>query len=68
MLRPLLKYAQDDAGVKALAAAARAEPQRAFVSASLRPYLLASLIEADPARPALVVAGDTGPPATWRPT
>ena len=58
MLRPLLKYAHDDAGVKALAGAARAEPQRAFVSASLRPYLLASLIDADPARPALVVAGD----------
>ncbi|MGH2978613.1 MAG: transcription-repair coupling factor, partial [Solirubrobacterales bacterium] len=28
------------------------------VSASLRPYLLASLLDADPARPALVVAGD----------
>ena len=29
-----------------------------FVSASLRPYLLASLLDAEPARPALVVAGD----------
>ena len=38
--------------------AARAEPQRAFVSASLRPYLLASLLDAEPDRPALVVAGD----------
>src|ERR671917_1024237 len=58
MLRPLLKYAHEDAAVTALADAARAEPQRAFVSASLRPYLLASLLDADPARPALVVAGD----------
>jgi transcription-repair coupling factor (superfamily II helicase) len=44
--------------VEALASAARGEPQRAFVSASMRPYLLASLIDADPERPALVVAGD----------
>src|ERR671924_440626 len=58
MLRPLLKYAHDDAGVSALAEAARDKPQRAFVSASLRPYLLASLIDAEPGRPALVVAGD----------
>ena len=58
MLRSLLKYAHEDAGVNALADAARAEPQRAFVSASLRPYLLASLLDADPERPALVVAGD----------
>ena len=33
-------------------------PQRAFVSASLRPYLLASLLDSDPERPALIVAGD----------
>src|ERR671924_222993 len=58
MLRPLLKYAHDDAGVSALAEAARDKPQRAFVSASLRPYLLASLIDAEPGRPALIVAGD----------
>src|ERR687896_740843 len=58
MLRPLLKYAHEDAGVTALADAVRAEPQRAFVSASLRPYLLASLLDAEPERPALVVAGD----------
>ena len=58
MLRALLRYAHEDAGVTALADAARAEPQRAFVSASLRPYLLASLLDADPERPALVVAGD----------
>ena len=36
MLRPLLKYAQEDAKVTALADAARSAPQRAFVSASLR--------------------------------
>jgi transcription-repair coupling factor (superfamily II helicase) len=58
MLRQLLTYAHEDRSVAALAQAARAEPQRAFVSASLRPYLLASLIDAEPRRPALVVAGD----------
>ena len=58
MLRQLLTYAQRDDSVAALAEAARREPQRAFVSASLRPYLLASLIDGDPGRPALVVAGD----------
>ncbi|HEY6777551.1 MAG TPA: transcription-repair coupling factor [Thermoleophilaceae bacterium] len=58
MLRQLLTYAQEDRSVTALAEAARGGPQRAFVSASLRPYLLASLIDAEPERPALVVAGD----------
>src|SRR5215203_7012291 len=58
MLRALLKYARDDQSVNALVTAARAEPQRAFVSASLRPYLLASLLDSDAERPALVVAGD----------
>ncbi|MBD0291374.1 MAG: transcription-repair coupling factor [Thermoleophilia bacterium] len=58
MLRQLLTYAHEDRSIAALAEAARAEPQRAFVSASLRPYLLASLIDAEPKRPALVVAGD----------
>ena len=57
-LRQLLTYAHEDASFEALADAARGEPQRAFVSASLRPYLLASLLDADPSRPALVVAGD----------
>jgi transcription-repair coupling factor (superfamily II helicase) len=58
MLRQLLTYAHEDRSVAALAEAARNEPQRAFVSASLRPYLLASLIDAEQERPALVVAGD----------
>jgi transcription-repair coupling factor (superfamily II helicase) len=58
MLRSLLTYAQHDPSVSALADAARSEPQRAFVSASMRPYLLAALIDSEPQRPALVVAGD----------
>src|SRR3954471_21349538 len=57
-LRQLLTYAHDSPEVEALSDAARLEPQRAFVSASLRPYLLASLLDAEPDRPALVVAGD----------
>ena len=57
-LRQLLTYAHEDPAVDALSAAAREEPQRAFVSASLRPYLLASLLDLEPSRPALVVAGD----------
>ena len=58
MLRSLLTYAQHDDSVAKLVEAAHGEPQRAFVSSSLRPYLLASLIDADPERPALIVAGD----------
>ena len=61
MLRQLLTYAHEDPAVAALADAAREAPQRAFVSASLRPYLLAALIDTDPERPALVVAGDDRP-------
>jgi transcription-repair coupling factor (superfamily II helicase) len=57
-LRQLLTYAHESDAVMALAESARAEPQRAFVSASLRPYLLAALVDSEPARPALVVAGD----------
>jgi transcription-repair coupling factor (superfamily II helicase) len=57
-LRSLLTYAHDDDSVAALAEATRRGPQRAFVSAGLRPYLLASLLDAEPGRPALVVAGD----------
>ena len=59
-LRQLLRYAHEDESVGRLAAATLAadDPQRAFVSASLRPYLLAALLDSEPARPALVVAGD----------
>ena len=57
-LRQLLTYAHESPEVEALSEGARTEPQRAFVSASLRPYLLASLLDAQPQRPALVVAGD----------
>jgi transcription-repair coupling factor (superfamily II helicase) len=57
-LHQLLTYAHEDEAVTALAEAARRAPQRAFVSASLRPYLLASLLDAEPERPALVVAAD----------
>jgi transcription-repair coupling factor (superfamily II helicase) len=59
-LRQLLSYAHRDSAVTALAEAAAnsGEAQRAFVSASLRPYLLAALVDAEPDRPALVVAGD----------
>ncbi len=58
MLRALLRYAHENESVTALAEAARRAPQRAFVSASLRPYLLASLLDLEPERPALVIAGD----------
>jgi transcription-repair coupling factor (superfamily II helicase) len=57
-LRTLLTYAHDDADVAALSEAARREPQRAFVSMSMRPYLLAALLDSEPDRPALVIAGD----------
>ncbi len=58
-LRQLLTYAQEDDAVNRLVDAARADgPQRAFVSASMRPYLLAAVLDAEPERAALVVAGD----------
>jgi transcription-repair coupling factor (superfamily II helicase) len=59
-MRQLLRYAHEDESVTRLADATLAaeRPQRAFVSAGLRPYLLAALLDADPDRPALVVAGD----------
>src|SRR4051794_17034686 len=56
-LRQLLTYAHESDEIAALSEAARREPQRAFVSASMRPYLLASLLDAEPGRPGLVVAG-----------
>jgi transcription-repair coupling factor (superfamily II helicase) len=52
-LRPLLSHLQDDDDGRRLAA----EGGRAFVSQSLRAYLVAALTDMDPA-PALVVAGD----------
>ena len=59
-LRQLLSYAHQDSAVGALADATAngGEAQRAFVSSSLRPYLLAAVLDAEPGRPALVVAGD----------
>jgi len=66
-LRPLLELAADDERFVALAAAARAgaepgaEGAEALVSASIRPYALAALLEADEGlggRPALLVAPD----------
>jgi transcription-repair coupling factor (superfamily II helicase) len=54
MLRSLLTHADQDPQVARLAEAGG----RAFVSQSLRPYLLAALLDGDPDRPAIVVAGD----------
>src|SRR3954470_21950467 len=65
-LRQLLTYAHENPEVRELADAAASRNggkgtsggERAFVSASLRPYLLAALLDANPERPALVIAGD----------
>jgi len=54
MLATLLRHADDDAQTAALAR----DGGRAFVSMSLRPYLLAALIDQKPDCPAIVVAGD----------
>jgi transcription-repair coupling factor (superfamily II helicase) len=54
MLRTLLTHADDDPQTSRLAA----EGGRAFVSQSLRPYLVAALVDREPDRPAIVVAGD----------
>src|SRR5436305_3881696 len=54
MLRALLSHADDDSQTAALAR----DGGRAFVSQSLRPYLIAALLDRDPGRPAIVVAGD----------
>jgi transcription-repair coupling factor (superfamily II helicase) len=57
-LRSLLGFVHDDPGGERLAR----EGGRAFVSAALRPYLIAGLADSDPAgaraRPTLVVVGD----------
>ncbi len=54
MLRSLLAHADQDPQTAALLRGGG----RAFVSQSLRPYLLAALVESDPNTPAIVVAGD----------
>jgi transcription-repair coupling factor (superfamily II helicase) len=54
MLSALLAYAADDPATAALAS----QGGRAFVSQSLKPYVVAALAQADPAKPLLVVAGD----------
>jgi transcription-repair coupling factor (superfamily II helicase) len=54
MLRTLLIHADEDAQTAQLAE----RGGRAFVSQSLRPYLLAALLDREPDRPAIVVAGD----------
>ena len=54
MLRTLLRHADDDPQTAAL----QRDGGRAFVSQSLRPYLVAALLDHEPNRPAIVVAGD----------
>jgi transcription-repair coupling factor (superfamily II helicase) len=54
MLSSLLSHAEDDPQTAALAR----EGGEAFVSQSLRPYLVSALLDRDPERPAVVVAGD----------
>ncbi len=54
MLRTLLTHADEDQQTAKLVEAGG----RAFVSQSLRPYLLAALLDQEPDRPAIVVAGD----------
>jgi transcription-repair coupling factor (superfamily II helicase) len=60
-LRPLLEIAQFDERFARLAEAARAGGAEAGISAAIRPYLLAALVESAAAlggRPALIVAAD----------
>src|SRR5579875_1313019 len=54
MLRTLLTHADEDPQTRTL----WEEGGRAFVSGSLRPYLIAALLEREPATPGIVVAGD----------
>jgi transcription-repair coupling factor (superfamily II helicase) len=54
VLRPLLAHSADDPQTNALAR----DGGTAFVSQSLRPYLIAALLDRDPELPAIVVAGD----------
>jgi transcription-repair coupling factor (superfamily II helicase) len=54
ILRSLLSYADEDPQTAALLR----DGGEAFVSQSLRPYLVSALLDRDPNRPAIVVAGD----------
>jgi transcription-repair coupling factor (superfamily II helicase) len=54
MLSALLAYAADDPATAALAS----RGGHAFVSQSLKPYVVAALSQEDPTKPLLVVAGD----------
>jgi len=54
MLSALLAHADDDSQTAALLR----DGGEAFVSQSLRPYLVAALLDRDPDRPAIIVAGD----------
>jgi transcription-repair coupling factor (superfamily II helicase) len=54
MLSSLLAYAEDDAQTATL----QRDGGRAFVSQSLRPYLIAALLDGAAERPSIVVAGD----------
>jgi transcription-repair coupling factor (superfamily II helicase) len=54
MLSSLLAHADDDTQTAALSR----DGGDAFVSQSLRPYLISALLERDPDKPAIVVAGD----------
>ena len=54
ILRSLLAYADEDPQTAALLR----DGGEAFVSQSLRPYLISALLDRDPGRPAIVVAGD----------
>src|SRR5579863_4136776 len=54
MLSSLLRHADDDPQTARL----HAEGGRAFVSLSLRPFLIAALLGRDQTKPAIVVAGD----------
>jgi transcription-repair coupling factor (superfamily II helicase) len=53
-LRPLLRHIDHDADASRLAD----EGGRAFVSLSLRPFILAAIADRDPRQPTLIVAGD----------
>src|ERR1700729_1315987 len=54
MLSSLLAHADDDPQTTALLR----EGGDAFVSQSLRPFLISALLDRDPSQPAIVVAGD----------